>query len=341
MSKHWDPSWARGTIVLRGVAPPVQELEAAIERGKAMGLPDLADADLSPCEAEDGLARMATVGPEYDVLVRASKRVKAAELQRQIGRLTFYFICTRPRVEAVDGACSISNGNMKLAFSLLDDNGEAHRSSGEVSAWPGVEELRVERGGRSLVFTKDSGEEFEQDAGLVAQKVMVVPGARPSPFDLQVHYIGRGRGTTEQACALDRLEQHPKYQQVLEQVIEWSPNRDVWMLLSGGTTIDILSGGPGSKYSRAQLERADDHAREVLDEKSRIDLVEALMINYFKPELNSLHVEQLDLKTKVMKKCFEAGLTGLVLSFCTNDLGVSVYSERVEPDPFHCMKVCL
>lgn len=85
MSKHWDPSWAKGTIVVRGAPPPREELEAALEAGKANGLPDLAEEDAFPCEAEDGSVRMAMVGPDYDVLVRATNRVKAAELQQQIG----------------------------------------------------------------------------------------------------------------------------------------------------------------------------------------------------------------------------------------------------------------
>jgi len=340
MSKHWDPSWAKGTVVVRGVAPPIEDLEAALEAGMAKGLPDLGQEDVGPCAAADGSVRMAIVGPDYDVLVRASNRVKAAELQQQIGRLTFYFICTRPRVQAVEGGCSISGGTLSLEFSLLDDDNQAHHVRGESPCWPDVEGLRVERNGRVLVFTKTDGEEFEQDAGLVAQKVLTTDPDRLTPFDLQVHYIGRGRGQTRQTCALDRLEQHPQYQHVKEEVIELRPTRDVWMLLSGGTTMNIISGGYPDR-SQSELERDDERARQVLDENSRIDLVEALMINYFKPELNELHVENLDLKSKVMKKCFEARLTGLTLTYDTAALGITIYSERVDSKPLHWMKVCL
>jgi hypothetical protein len=46
-------------------------------------------------------------------------------------------------------------------------------------------------------------------------------------------------------------------------------------------------------------------------EARRIDITEALLIDYFKPALNEQHVGDLNLKSKTFKHCYEAGANRL------------------------------
>ena len=129
----------------------------------------------------------------------------------------------------------------------------------------------------------------------------------------------------------------------MEEVLE-DPhrNRDVWLVLSSGTTMNMLAGHSDRSFDPERLRRGDAYARATLSEDDRVDVTEALLINYFKPHLNTHHVRELNLRGKVLKKCFDARLTGLTLVFGTEPLGgIAMYTAEVPPKLHHTNTVCL
>jgi len=82
-------------------------------------------------------------------------------------------------------------------------------------------------------------------------------------------------------------------------------------------------------------------ARKMLRERDRIDLTEALLINYFKPDRNTVHKERLDLGTKLMRRCYGVELTGLALVHSSMHLGVATYIDQITPALFCSKRVCL
>jgi hypothetical protein len=166
---------------------------------------------------------------------------------------------------------------------------------------------------------------------------------QPSAFDLKVHYIGRARGVAEQSCALDRLESHEKYQQLMEEVLlDEPPYREVWLVLGSGTHIHWITGHVETDFPLEEIRAGDDRAHKMLTENDRIDLTGAMLINHFKPRLNTQHVKSISLSSSLAKKCRAANITGLQLGFETSALGnVALYTEHVPRRMFHESTVCL
>jgi hypothetical protein len=340
MSKYWDPAWAKETVVVKGNADPAA-LQERIELGETLGYPRLPQGQKEPCINEQGIFRMAIVGPDWTGLVRGPERRSAAELQEEVGRLAFYFICSRPSVRAIEDATAVISDKLKLSFRIVDDDGSetVHRHLVDLPA--GISDVSLRSGGRVIVMTGDD-QEFIFDLGLVSQMNLAPKPFAPSLFDLKIHYIGRARGELRESCALDRLDSHGRYQEIVEDMMENHPHRDIWLVLGAGTTIETLGGAnPGVDINEAAMQSADHRAREMLRERDRIDLTEALLINYFKPERNTHHKDRLDLGTKLMKRCYEAGFTGLLLVYSSMHLGIATYTEASGRSLFHSSRICL
>lgn len=160
-------------------------------------------------------------------------------------------------------------------------------------------------------------------------------------FDLEVRYIGRARGRIAETCALDRLEAHSAYQSVLEEVLTSQRNRDVWLVLGSGTTLWASTAGKAEPdYDKEEW--LVNRARSILSKNRRIDIAEAIAINYFKPFYNEQHVGELDLSSKTFRHAYEAGLTGLtVIETAGQNWGIALYTDTVKGKADHVMTVCL
>ena len=344
VSKHWDPAWRKPSVILNKRFDPA-EAALALAAGYGAGY-RLPPGNHELCRRDDGLLRHATVGPDYAVLVAADDRLSAAQLQQQIGRLTFYFICSRPRVRAVPGETGRSGDGWRFVFEADLDDGSVQRMDITQPIPEGVDPgpIDFESGGAVLLRTDEEGRQTRQRAALLAQGLFGPSPQRyePSVFDLDLHYIGRARGRIQETCALDRLEGHPKYQQAMETILSTRHrNRDVWLILSSGTTMHLTATDAAPEVSEAELTAGSDRAREMLSESHRVDLTEALLINYFKPPLNDQHTGDLDLRSGVISRWRRADITGVTLAFATDDLRVAVKSEGVATGYFHAQTTCL
>lgn len=293
------------------------------------------------CWHEDR-ARMANFGPDHVLLVPAADRVLAADAQRAIGALNYYFICSRPGIRATD-QCRLTGRTVELQFDVLNDDGSVEVLERSLPAPPDLRSLQAADGGRRVTYTLADGD-GSYEAALLAQPLFRREPFEPSFLDLEVRYIGRARGVLAEKCALDRLESHAKYQQVLEEVLgSRYRNRDVWLVLGAGTTMDLtaLMRGDDPEPTGDELVSEMSRIRSILSTSRRIDITEALLINHFKPPLNDQHTGDLDLGSKTFKHCYDAGLTGLQLVAATGDWGISMYTAGTERSLWNVKTVCL
>jgi hypothetical protein len=344
VSEHWDPAWKRPTFIFNKPFDPAEAL-AELKAGRDAGL-RRPEGDHAPCRRDDGLLRHATIGPDYTLLVAGDDRARAAELQRQIGRLTLYFIATRPRIRAVPGECGLVDGSFRLVFEAQLDDGSTDRFKVTQPVPKGVEvgPIEYEGGGAVLVRTTPDDEVVRQRAGLLAQGLLAPPkeAYAPSVFDLDLRYIGRARGRIRETCALDRLKTHAQYQHVLEEIMASEHrNREVWMILATGTTVDMVAGHDDPEVTEAEVVKGTDQARAMLSEDDRIDLAEALLINHFKPPLNDQLTGDLDTRTGLMSRWRRAQVTGVTLAFSTHDLRLALKTDAVPATYFHGKTICL
>lgn len=293
------------------------------------------------CENDEGVIRMAAFGPDYTLLVPAANRVLAADIQRRIGSFNIYFLCTRPRIIASENS-SLASDVATIVFEVFHDDGSLESKEVSLPRPPNVQDLRVDARGSSVYWLLEHGETAQHDAALLAQALLRPDPWEPSVLDLEIRYIGRARGRLAETCALDRLEAHATYQAVLEEVLNsHHRNRDIWLILGSGTTLDMSVAASDPSHEQSTELKALNRARSILSKNRRIDVAEALLINYFKPPYNDQHTGQLDLGAKTFKFCYEAGLTGISVVTSARDWGIGLYSESIPARLDHSMTVCL
>ena len=340
MSRYWDPNWARPSAILTGEFD-ADALAASGPQLEAM-LPE-AFRDFAPCPDQRGHTRHGLAGPDYTVLVPASLRRQTADLQRRIGRLTWYFVCTRPRVRAVPDECYIADRHLHVGFSVKLDDGSEQLLTAVAPEPTNAESVSVEPGGAGLILQASGSREMPASAAVLAQATVAPDPYEPSALDLEVRYIGRARGELATRCALDRLDEHKQYQAVLEE-LQAPPfeHREVLLLLCSGTTVNIttMDDHPPTASEMSDEYLEVERTRERLTEAVRVDAVEALLINAFKPAYNTHYVGELDSRWQPLEECRKAGLTGLSLVMATDDLRCGLFTDTQAPSQYFHSTVC-
>ena len=105
--------------------------------------------------------------------------------------------------------------------------------------------------------------------------------------------------------------------------------------------MNCLMSSDRPKPNRAGALAAEARARRLLKTADRVDAVEALLINLYKPPLNEQHVEGLDLGGNVLKKCRTAGLDLPDAGLLDEAAGGRTYTAQVPAQLEQALRVCL
>lgn len=98
----------------------------------------------------------------------------------------------------------------------------------------------------------------------------------------KILYIGQAKGNDFNRFAQDRLKSHSTLQNILSQIIDSRIIYDIKVLLLSTSEVKIATTMDSGKFATISAEEILDFP----DESSHINLVEAKLINYFKPEFN-------------------------------------------------------
>lgn len=196
-------------------------------------------------------------------------------------------------------------------------------------------------GGTDFVLSAAGQPVTYGEPALLLQSLVIDQERPPLPFlDLEVHYVGMAKGVKREACAVDRLTGgHKKYEAVLHHLYDTNVhrNRDCWFVLAGGNTVNYMLNG-AIELPEYVKERMNDKARSTLNDKRRIEVLEALMINYFQPAFNDTN--KVLLEPRIAKWMQETGVAQFLLSMWTYELGARLYSSAVEPRLSHARVFC-
>lgn len=146
--------------------------------------------------------------------------------------------------------------------------------------------INVENGDHNFLDkNKNVHKSFEFDAQLIHMSSRCL-----DKVEFEVHYIGQSFGKDGERNAFSRLKAHSTLQKILTDFIAKRPDRRLYILLLEFTTqLMSLHDGLTGKYSTTSEEN-DKHTRAVLCDLPRnnqvINITEAALINYFKPEYN-------------------------------------------------------
>lgn len=113
--------------------------------------------------------------------------------------------------------------------------------------------------------------------------------------EYEILYIGQSYGKKGRRTALDRLEAHSTLQKILTEYKEEHPDKHIYiLLLEMEARLAMSFDGISKKFTKSEDESME-HLKKVYSdlpkEEQIINIVEAAMINYFKPEYNVNFVE--------------------------------------------------
>lgn len=146
---------------------------------------------------------------------------------------------------------------------------------------------------------------------------------------MEVLYVGQGIGRTRARTALDRLQCHSTLQRILADTLTNFYEHEVLLLLyrfEHGRTV-VSNGGDFNVDAQADDNADLAHFKRLqgvrLKRHEVVSLVEAGLINYFKPYYNSLLKATSFLaknKLKVLRQLMAKGPTGLIVELSTVNL---------------------
>ncbi len=109
--------------------------------------------------------------------------------------------------------------------------------------------------------------------------------------EMEVLYVGQAYGENGSRNAIDRLKTHEKLQKILIDCNSKYPNKRIYiLLLEMATQINSVLNGISKEFMCSE-EESEKHLKDVFstlpEEKQVINITEAAIINYFKPDYNT------------------------------------------------------
>lgn len=158
-------------------------------------------------------------------------------------------------------------------------------------------------------------------------------------FPLRVLYVGQSFGKTGNRTAFDRLSSHSTFQKILTELPEKHPNQHLYVYLLEITERLMMSFVPPRKDDAEKDKLDREHLRSVICDLPRenqvVNIAEAAIINYFKPEYNVNFVENFpDKNHKGYKQYFDLDYNALTLEIYPDFEGelapIKLYSDTAE-----------
>jgi hypothetical protein len=165
--------------------------------------------------------------------------------------------------------------------------------------------------------------------------------------NLEILYIGQAFGDGTRT-AIDRLKSHSTLQKILSDLNYFFPDDEVYILTFEYNPYEVITAMNGRDRSHETITGKDDIERfySILDnpltKKQQISLIEAGLIRYFKPHYNQIYKDSFPSnKHKILEECYKLDFSGLIIQVNTEELGFSLFSERVSPRQLHMAEIDL
>lgn len=161
-----------------------------------------------------------------------------------------------------------------------------------------------------------------------------------SATNLEVLYVGQGRGRTGKKIAIDRLVSHEKLQRILAETLTDAPDAELIVLMYRfeHAMMHISTGGDMTLEPTASAEEERTHFRALqnakFSRKQRIDLAEAALIQHFQPPYNKTFVNSdfaAKKRMKLLNNLDAQGVTGLIAEISTSYLRSRLWSISRPP----------
>ena len=164
----------------------------------------------------------------------------------------------------------------KAKFTVISEDGTEYSNTFRLTDKKGnllkINKLEISR---DSLFLTINGTEKYSATNIMLNNKNFIPA-------FKILYIGQAKGNDFTRFAQDRLKSHSTLQNILSQIIDSRIIYDIKVLLLSTSEVKIVTTMDSGKFATISTEEILDFP----DEPSHINLVEAKLINYFKPEFN-------------------------------------------------------
>jgi hypothetical protein len=269
----------------------------------------------------------------------------SGDLRKELEKYNVYIVARRPRLSFVPSSLQIQ--------------ADGRTVSGIVQAQVGMEQHSFKFSTNfpfNVIGIEDGEYPYDKlwlrtgPAGVIMRLFDVVRFSTlplPAHTDLFVEYVGQAFGGDGHRDALDRLigdtgkDGHGSLQKVLADVNHSRPDQEVHVLLfSYAYQKRFVVGGALFGNPKIPMDEAPDRLEQFMEGEvsraTRIDLVEASLIRYFRPAYNDKYKKTFPASSHViLNRMREMDVTGLAVSAFTTENAVRLYSEQVQPSDQH------
>lgn len=261
------------------------------------------------------------------------------EMRDALAGCNIYVVACRRRI-LISPEVSFDGKRLSGRFEVMRDDGVAHVPF-EFALSPGLA-LPLE-GSRGRVTPSGTHVQLTDDSGGTKYLIgasQIVSGASAAlteaDRDLHVVYVGQSQGRKRPRMALDRLRRHQTLQAILAEFHTFHPEMELLLLLYqfGSWRKFISSAGDLSLVPSATQDEDRDHLGRIMgaqvSRSDRISLVEAALINHFKPHYNTVFkhtdFQRNAKKLKTLRSVLDTGLAGVIVEIATANINSRLYS---------------
>jgi len=155
-------------------------------------------------------------------------------------------------------------------------------------------------------------------------------------LDYELLYVGKSHSKNGEGNATDRIFGHEMIQKIYSDLRKSDPMASVWFMLCDFHYYSSLNFAPSLKRKPGNF--VHNQMKKSLsikgDEKQK--LVEASLINYFKPEYNDKFKDNFPSeKHKSYSTVYGSKINAMSVEFGTQDIGRSIYTENTKRSNLH------
>lgn len=252
-----------------------------------------------------------------------------------------YIIARRPGIKFVPGSV-VTGEHCITGKVMVSENGQSVEANFSIGCDTYAGYWIVDKyPHKRLLLSHTAGYGLHQIPNYVVPSIGVVDDARV--HRMEVLYIGQSFGDGDRT-ALDRLQSHETLQRVLADALHATPDQDIVLLLVEYAPPKLhLVVKPETETEPAQdddwpeIQRRMQQLKETqLSKKNQITMVEAALINYFKPNYNKKFVDAAPNEHhKHLEECYNADFSALIVELNTEDAQMELYSHAVPPGLHH------
>jgi len=153
---------------------------------------------------------------------------------------------------------------------------------------------------------------------------------------LEILYIGQSYGVEGVRSAPQRLQNHSTLQGIYAEAIRRTPDKEIWLVLWGFTSLAMAGIDGISKIFEKTDEEDDRHIerfyKDFISEQQLINYTEAALIRYFEPEYNQTFKNTFPNPAhKTYSECYDLDIHSVHVELQTEEINCQLYSPKIAP----------